>query len=48
MALGAYPVCTNDEFGFTLTFFTVKPNLIPNAFILEKSCTVHLYIISQS
>ena len=40
-----YQVCTNDESGLTLTFFfTARPNLIPNAFILEKSLNVHLSI----
>ena len=32
-----YQVCTNDGSGLSLTFFNSRPNLIPNAFILEKS-----------
>ena len=32
-----YQVCTNDESGLNFDlFFTVIPNLIHNAFILEK------------
>ena len=31
-----YQVCTNDESGLTLTFFTAGPSLIPNAFIIGK------------
>ena len=34
---GPYQVCTNDYSGFTLTYFTARSNLIPNAFIGEKS-----------
>ena len=33
---GPYQVCTNDESGLTLIFFTARPNLIPNAFIFGK------------
>ena len=32
-----YQVCTNDESGLTLIFFTARPNLILSTFILEKS-----------
>ena len=31
-----YQVCTNDESGLTLTFCMSRPNLIPNAFILDN------------
>ena len=31
-----YQLCTNDESGLTMTFFTARPNLIINAFILEN------------
>ena len=32
-----YPICTNDESRLTLTYFKAMSNLIPNAFIWEKS-----------
>ena len=32
---GLYQVCTNDE--SSLTYFMARSNLIPNAFIWEKS-----------
>ena len=31
------PICTNDESRLTLTYFIAVSNLIPNAFIWEKS-----------
>ena len=34
---GPYQVFTNDYSGLTLTYFTARSNLIPNAFIWEKS-----------
>ena len=37
---------TNYEYGLTMTFFTARPNLIPNAFILEKSLDIHFSIIA--
>ena len=37
VALEMLAVCTNDGSGLSLTFFPPRPNLIPNAFILEKS-----------
>ena len=33
-----YQVCTNDESRLALTYFMARSNLIPNAFIWEKSC----------
>ena len=35
--VGSYPICTNDESRLTLTYFIAMSNLIPNAFIWEKS-----------
>ena len=29
---GAYQVCSNDDPGLTLTYFTSRSNLLPNAF----------------
>ena len=34
---GPYQICTNGESRLTLTFFMARLNLIPNAFIWEKS-----------
>ena len=31
-----YQVCSNDNPGLTLTYFTARSNLVPNAFICEK------------
>ena len=33
----SFQVCTNDESRLTLTYFMARSNLIPNAFIWEKS-----------
>ena len=35
MLLRPYQVCTNDDSELTLTYFTARSNLIPNAFIWE-------------
>ena len=43
---GPYQVCTNDDSGLTLTYFTERSNLIPNAFICEKSSSNHSGIYS--
>ena len=32
-----FQVCTNDYSGLTLTYFMARSNLIPNAFIWERS-----------
>ena len=32
-----YQVCSNDDLGLTLTFFTARSNLVPYAFVLENS-----------
>ena len=34
-----YQVCSNDEPGLTLTFFTARSNLVPYAFVWEKCKT---------
>ena len=34
-----YQVCSNDDFGLTLTYFTAKPNSVPYAFVCEKGKT---------
>ena len=31
-----YQVCSNDDPGLTLTYFTTGSNLVPYAFVLEK------------
>ena len=31
-----YQVCSNDDPGFTLTYFTARSNLVPYAFVWEK------------
>ena len=35
-----YQVCSNDDPELTLTYFTVRSNLVPYAFVLEKGKTV--------
>ena len=37
-----YQVCSNDDPGVTLTFFTARSNLIPYAFVWEKGKTMDL------
>ena len=34
-----YQVCTNDEPGLTLTYFTARSNLVPYAFVWENGKT---------
>ena len=34
-----YQVCSNDDPGLTLTYFTAKSHLVPYAFVLEKGKT---------
>ena len=38
--LGYYQVCSNDNPGLTLTYFTARSNLVPYAFVWEKGKTV--------
>ena len=35
-----YQVCSNDDPGLTLTYFTTSSNLVPYAFVWEKGKTV--------
>ena len=37
---GPYQVCSNDHAGLTLTYFTVRSNSVPYAFVWEKGTTV--------
>ena len=32
-----YQGCSNDDPGLTLTYFAIRSNLVPYAFVLEKS-----------
>ena len=41
---GPYQICTNDEYRLTLIYFMAKSNLIPTAFIWDKSWNVHFSI----
>ena len=35
-----YQVCSNDDPGLTLTYFTTRSNLVPYAFVWEKVKTM--------
>ena len=35
-----YQVCSNDDPGLTLTYFTARSNLVPYAFVWEKGKTM--------
>ena len=35
-----YQVCLNDDPGLTLTYFTARSNLVPDAFVWEKGKTM--------
>ena len=35
-----YQVCSNDDPGLTLTYFTARLNLVPYAFVWEKGKTM--------
>ena len=35
-----YQICSNDDPGLTLTYFTARSNLVPYAFIWEKGKTM--------
>ena len=35
-----YQVCSNDDAGLTLTYFTARSNLVPYAFVWEKGKTM--------
>ena len=31
-----YQICSNDDLGLTLTYFTARSNLVPYAFVWKK------------
>ena len=35
-----YQVCSNDDPGLTVTYFTAESNLVPDAFVWEKDKTM--------
>ena len=35
-----YQVCSNDDSGLTLTYFTARSNFVPYAFVWEKGKTI--------
>ena len=35
-----YQICSNDDTGLTLTYFTGRSNLVPYAFVWEKGKTM--------
>ena len=40
LVLKYYQVCSNDDPGLTLTYFTARSNLVPYAFVWEKGKTM--------
>ena len=38
-----YQVCSNDDPGLTLTYFTAKSKLVPYAFVWEKDKTMDFF-----
>ena len=40
LVLEYYQVCSNDDPWMTLTYFTARSNLVPYAFVWEKSKTM--------
>ena len=40
--LECYQICSNDDPGLTLTFFTARSNLVPYAFVGEKGKTMDI------
>ena len=38
-----YQVCSNDDHGLTLTYFTAKSNLLPYSFVWEKGKTMDFF-----
>ena len=37
-----YQVCSNDDAGLTLTYFTARSNLVPYAFVCENGKTMDI------
>ena len=35
-------ICSNDDLGLTLTYFTARSNLLPDAFVWEKGKTMDI------
>ena len=50
LVLKYYQMCSNDDPGLTLTYFTAKSNLVPYAFVWEKYKTmfVVLFFFSET
>ena len=40
LVLEFYQVCSNDDTGLTLTYFTARSNLVPCAFVWKKGKTM--------
>ena len=40
LVLEYYQVCSNDDPGLTVTYFTARSNLVPYAFVWEKDKTM--------
>ena len=38
-----YQICSNDDPGLTLTYFTIRSNLVPYAFVCEKGKTIGFF-----
>ena len=38
-----YQVCSNNDPGLTLTYFTARSNLVPYAFVWEKGKTMDFF-----
>ena len=43
-----YQVCSNDDPGLTLTYFTARSNLVPYVFVLEKGKTMDFSELLQA
>ena len=39
-----YQVCSNDDPGLTLTYFTARSNFVPYAFLWEKGKTMDFFL----
>ena len=42
-----YQVCSNDDLGLTLTYFTARSNLIPYAFVWEKGNIMDFFCMGK-
>ena len=38
-----YHICSSDDPGMTLTYFTARSNLVPYAFVWEKGKTMYFF-----